>query len=76
MIYYHWIFANRCKKKYLLIINTYYNIKSRMPFVATSYAQRLYHFTGKDSFQCNCWGHLSLYSLSFPSGFTKYFNTS
>ncbi len=76
MIYYHGIFANRCKKKHLLIINTYYSTKSRMPFVATSYAKRIFHFTGKDILQCSCWGHLSLYSLSFPSSFTKYFNTS
>ena len=54
MINYAGIFANRCKKKYLKIINTYYNHEPKMPRIAKNFRERIFMFTGKDPLKCSC----------------------
>lgn len=76
MIYYHGIFSNRSKKKNLAIINTYFNNTSKVPYIPTSYSERVYAFTWKNPLLCKCWGIFCLHSLTFPNWSTKYFDSS
>ena len=76
MIYYYWIFANRCKKKYLRIIKTYYNHEPKMPRIAKNFRERIYMFTGKDALKCSCWGFFHKYQISIPWYKPKYFDSS
>ena len=54
MIYYYGIFANRCKKKYLKTIKTYYTYEPKMPRIANNFRERFFMFTGKDFLKCSC----------------------
>lgn len=75
MIYYHGIFANRCKSKYLSLLKTYFNSSSKIPTIPTSFSQRLYFFSWKNPLACECWGFFRLYSLVMPGYPTKYFDS-
>jgi hypothetical protein len=46
MIYYHWIFANRCKSKYIHSLNSQFNnsINIRIP---TNFSQRILIYNKK-----------------------------
>lgn len=76
MIYYYWIFANRCKKKHLRIINTYYNHETKIPRIAKNFRERIYMFIGKDILKCSCWGFFHKYQISIPWYKPKYFDSS
>lgn len=66
MVYYHGIFANRCKARYLRIINSFFWPPAKLPTIPTSFAQRLFYFTGKSTFLCNCGWYFWKYKLSIP----------
>ena len=76
MIYYYWIFANRCKKKYLRIIKAYYNHEPKMPRIGKNFRERIYIFTGKDALKCSCLGFFHKYQISIPWYKPKYFDSS
>lgn len=76
MIYYYWIFSNRCKKKYLKIINIYYNNSPKMPVIARNFRQRMFMFTGKDFLKCECWWCFHKYQIFIPWYKPKYFDSS
>lgn len=76
-IQYGWIFANRCKNRYLHLINSpQYNSAFYAP---SSFQIRQLHFTWIDPFLCSCWGKFSLFSSTFNYNWifiTKYFDSS
>ena len=76
MIYYYGIFANRCKKKYLRVIKTYYSHEPKMPKIARNFRERIFMFTGKDFLKCPCWGLFHKYQIIIPGYKPKYFNSS
>jgi hypothetical protein len=76
MIYYYWIFSNRCKKKYLKIINTYYNNTPKIPRIARNFRERMFIFTGKDFLKCPCWWYFHKYQIIIPWYKPKYFDSS
>lgn len=76
MINYAWIFANRCKKKYLKIINIYYNNEQKIPKIARNFRERIYMFTGKDPLKCSCWWYFHKYQIIIPWYKPKYFDSS
>ena len=75
MISYHGIFANRCKKKYLYLLNTYFDSSPKTPIIPSSFSQRQYFFTGKNPLVCSCIGHYLLFSLNIPGFPIKYFDS-
>lgn len=75
MIYYHWIFANRCKAKYLNIINHQFQNPFHESKIPSSFSQRAFFFTGKDPLACQCWWFFSLHSLVIPGYPTRYFDS-
>lgn len=77
MISYHGIFANRCKKKYLSLLRTYFNNSCKLPeiVVHTKYADRKYCYTWKDPRVCECWWRYFLYSIVVPWYLPKYFDS-
>jgi hypothetical protein len=76
MIYYYWIFSNRCKKKYLKTISTYYNNTPKAPRIARNFRERIFMFTGKDFLKCTCWWYFHKYQIIIPWYKPKYFDTS
>ena len=76
MINYAGIFANRCKKKYLKIINIYYNHEQKMPKIAKNFRERIFMFTGKDPLKCSCWWYFHKYQTIIPWYKPKYFDSS
>ena len=54
MIYYFWLFANRCKKKHLAVIKKIFNSPIIKHRVAKNFRERMYYFLGKDPFRCSC----------------------
>ena len=76
MIYYYWIFANRCKKKYLRIIKIYYSHEQKMPRIAKNFRERIFMFTWKDPLKCSCWGFFHKYQINIPWYKPKYFDSS
>lgn len=76
MVYYKGIFANRCKAKYLEIINQFYTNNQKMPHIPTSFSERVFFFTWKNPFLCRCWWSYCLQSLTFPNWSIKYFDSS
>lgn len=78
MIYYHWIFANRCKNLYLWLLNTYFNNSSKTPeaTIHSSYADRCYAYTWKDPRVCSCWWKYFLFAIIIPGYPPKYFDSS
>jgi hypothetical protein len=80
-IQYWWIFANRSKTKYIHIINYIlpHSWRFHTIYVPKSFKERLFLFSWKDPYLCNCSAHLIPYSISFPSSFwfvTKFFDSS
>lgn len=75
MLYYYWLFANRCKKKYISLINTYFDHSSKLPTIPTSFCQRLYFFTWKNPLLCSCWWVFYKYKITLPWYPTKYFDS-
>lgn len=75
MIYYYWIFANRCKKKYLRIINIYYSPSQKMPRIARNFRERMLMFTGEDFLKCDCWWFFHKYQTFIPWYKPKYYDT-
>lgn len=75
MIYYYWIFSNRCKKKYLKIINTHYNTSPKMPRIGRNFRERIFMFTGKDPLKCGCWWYFYKYQTIIPWYKPKYFDS-
>lgn len=55
MIYYYWIFANRCKWKYLSAIEQYFHYNESIKCHPKLLVDRLYKLTGKNVLQCSCW---------------------
>jgi hypothetical protein len=76
MIYYYWIFSNRCKNKYLKIINIYYNNEQKMPRIARNFRERMFMFTGKDFLKCGCWWCFHKYQTIISWYKPKYFDSS
>jgi hypothetical protein len=76
MIYYYWIFANRCKKKYLRVIKAYYRHEPKIPRIAKNFRERIYFFTGTDPLKCSCWWFFHKYQINIPWYKPKYFDTS
>ncbi len=70
LINYHWIFANRCKTKYLQVLNS-----PIQPF-PYYYRDRIFLLTWKDPFSCSCWWLFSRHSISIPWYPTKFFDSS
>lgn len=75
MIYYHGIFANRCKAKYLNIINRYLQNPFHENYIPSSFSERAFFFTGKNPLACSCWWSFCLHSLTIPGYPTKYFDS-
>jgi len=75
MIYYYWMFANRCKQKYLSIINSFYPHPDNLPTIPTKFWQRMCFFTWKNPLLCSCSGHFLLHSLVIPWYPPKYFDS-
>jgi hypothetical protein len=76
-IHYGWIFSNRCKSKYLHILNSPQYTSAF--FAPKSFQIRQLHFTWIDPFLCTCGGSLSLFSATFNYNWnfiTKFFDTS
>jgi hypothetical protein len=82
LIHYWWIFANRCKEKYLKLICTVFANTWRTPPISKipkNFRQRMIAFTWRDPFICKCWWTLFLNSMNLPcwKGFlTIVFDTS
>lgn len=70
LVFYSWIFANRCKSKYLRILN------SRIKPFPTSFRDRFFSLNWKDPFDCPCWWYFYLHTISIPWYPTKFFNSS
>jgi len=75
MIYYHGIFANRCKAKYLRIINSSLQNPLHKNNTPSSFSQRLFFFTWINPRICSCWWTYFLSSISIPGYPTKYFDS-
>lgn len=56
MIYYYWIFANRCKSKYLHIIEQFFHYEERKKVHPKLLIERLFQLTWRDISLCSCWG--------------------
>jgi len=76
MVSYSGIFANRCKSKYLNIINTYYNDSPKMPYIPGNFRDRITLLSGIDPLKCSCLGFFHLYQIVIPGYPTRYFDTS
>jgi hypothetical protein len=82
LIRYWWIFANRCKQKYLKLIYTVFSNSGRSPSVSkipSSFRQRIIAFTWKDPFICKCGGTFFPKSITLPYSnnfYTIIFDTS
>ena len=76
MIYYHWIFANRCKTNYLINISSQINNPLHINNAPTKFYQRAILFSWNNPLSCISWGSFFLYSISIPWYPTKYFDTS
>jgi hypothetical protein len=74
MISYSGIFANRCKARYLRIINSFFWAPAKIPAIPTSFSQRLFYFTGKDPLLCPCGGRFWKYMLSIPGYPEQFFD--
>lgn len=55
MVYYYWIFANRCKAKYLKILNAFFKNPPQKLVIPKSFRQRLYYSMWCDPLRCDCW---------------------
>lgn len=75
MITYSWMFAPRVKKKYLFILNRFFQQKVVMKIINT-YRWRVYQSTGIDIARCECWGVFKKRSICIPWYQIKIFNTS
>lgn len=76
MIYYYWIFANRCKTSYLRNINSQLNNPLYINNAPIKFYQRKMLFTWNNPLVCTCWWCFSLCSIFIPWYQTKYFNSS
>lgn len=80
-IQYWWIFANRCKAKYIHIINNIlpYFWRSGIPCVPKSFSERIIDFLWTDPFLCSCWHRFIIFSATYITNFwifTKHFDSS
>ena len=75
MVYYYWIFANRCKSKYLEILKIFTNHSISHKIFPTRFFERQLSFTWKDPLKCKCWWIMHLHSLTIPWYPTKYFDS-
>ncbi len=75
MVYYHGIFANRCKSKYLHLLNFHFSTNIRSPKIPTSFTQRAFYFTGKNPLACSCGGYFLIFSIFVPWYPTKFFDS-
>lgn len=73
MIYYYWIFANRCKKKYLLLLYTYLWKWPIELYSSKNYRERKSRYMRHDPFACSCWGQYILFSIRILWYPKKYF---
>jgi len=80
MISYFWIFANRCKEKYLAMIQRHYHYRPNTYYIPRRFGERCLFYFDRDPLTCSCWGHFHLFSLTTISRFwskkTVLFNTS
>lgn len=76
MVNYYGIFANRCKAKYLKLINTFFNNSSKLPYIPTNFKDRIVFHWGKDPLACSCWWFYILYQIIIPGYPPKYFDSS
>lgn len=67
MIYYAWIFANRCKHKYISIINTLFPSRRFIVPIPKKYHVRLFLRTWVDPLKCYiCWATMHKYCIFIP----------
>lgn len=66
MIYYYGIFANRCKWKYLSIIETHFHYEERRKVHPKLLEDRIYQLTWKNIFQCTCGGIFCRWKRTIP----------
>lgn len=66
MVYYYWIFANRCKAKYLPIIEQFFHYEESRKSHPKLLADRIYQLTWTDIFLCSCWGTFCRRRRSIP----------
>lgn len=66
MIYYYGIFANRCKWKYLSIIEVHFHYEERKKVNPKSLVDRIYQFTWKNILQCTCGGIFCRWKRNIP----------
>lgn len=75
MVHYYWIFANRCKHKYLTIINSYFDNSAKGPVIPKSFSERAYFFTWRNPLLCECWWVFCKYKITLPWYPIKYFDS-
>lgn len=68
---YWWLFANRCKQKYLSVISQisvfWLLVSNKKQYIAISYRERLILTYWKDPFLCSCWSVFCLTEIRFDS---------
>lgn len=74
MIYYYWIFANRCKSKFITIINTLYPTKRIYPRIPKTFSTRMGLLNWRNPFLCNCWWFFHKYLFSIPGYRPHYYD--
>ncbi len=66
MIYYYGIFANRCKWKYLPIIEQYFHYEESIKTHPKLLADRMYKLIGIDILACDCWWRFCRWKRTIP----------
>lgn len=76
MVYYYWIFANRCKKKHIFFLKLLFLRQQKTIHMLLSFRERLIAFTWKDPLSCSCWWCFRKYKITIPWYPDQFFDTS
>lgn len=75
MVYYYWLFANRCKKKYIHLFNTHFQHSAKIPIIPKTFSQRAYFFTWINPLLCPCWWVFCRFKITIPWYPVKFFDS-